>query len=189
MTSNRSVIEQMFGVQPERTDRIIYLSGVMDEQSVMNVTSQLFTFAGQDSFKPIHLIISTYGGFIDEMFGLYDAIKLMPCPIHTIGLGKIMSAGLLILASGTQGERMIGSNARVMIHSARGCVSGNVFEIINETDEMLRHQSLLSDLVVQNTSMTREKVDELMKCGHDVYISPEEAVTYGIVDKIAKSKT
>lgn len=184
----KSIMEQLMGPSMEQNDRIVYLSGVIDEQVITQVSSQLFMLAGQDPSRAIQLVISTYGGYIDEMFSLYDTIQLLPCPVHTIGLGKIMSAGVLLLACGAKGERQIGPNARVMIHSIRGGVEGNIFEIINSTDEMKRHQHLLVDLLVKHTTMSKEQVDKFMKAGYDCYVTAQEAINLGIVDRITPTK-
>lgn len=183
-----NIIEQLVTGAPQRTDRIVYLSGDINEQSISNVSAQLFSMAGMDSVQPIHLVVSTYGGFIDEMFGLYDAMQFLPCPVYTIGLGKIMSAGVLILAAGKKGHRQIGANARVMIHPVSGGAGGNVFEVINETEEMKRMQRSMCDLLIECTKMTKSQVDKFMKAGHDCYITPQEAVNLGIVDNIVTSK-
>jgi ATP-dependent Clp protease protease subunit len=134
--------------------------------------------------KPIHLVISTYGGSVDEMFTLYDTIKFIPCPVHTIALGKVMSAGVLLLASGTKGKRMIGKSARIMIHPVSGGVSGNVFEVINDTKEHKRLQDQMVDAIVRETKSTRAQVEKIMSSGHDYYLLPEQAIKMGIVDKI-----
>src|SRR4051812_38599097 len=92
-------LEQIILPSLQSNDRIVYLSGEVNEHTIANVIVQLLSMANQSN-KPIHLVVSTYGGSVDEMFSLYDAIKFLPCPVHTIGLGKIMSAGVLLLASG-----------------------------------------------------------------------------------------
>jgi ATP-dependent Clp protease protease subunit len=177
--------QQMMGA-PEQTDRIIQLSGDIDERSIALVTAQMFAMAGHDSSKPIHLIVSTYGGIVDEMFGLYDSMQFLPCPVYTIGLGKIMSAGVLILAAGEKGHRQIGENARVMVHPVRGGAMGNVFELMNEMEAMKRVQSRMVELLLQNTNITKKKMDQLMNSGHDMYLTADQAVELGIVDKVVK---
>ena len=138
--------------------------------------------------KPIHLVISTYGGSVDEMFSLYDTIKFLPCPVHTIALGKVMSAGVLLLASGIKGKRMIGRSARIMIHPISGGVIGNVFEAMNEMKEFTRLQDLMTNALLSETTMKKEEIDDLMKAGHDCFLTPEQAVKLGIVDKIIGDK-
>jgi len=163
--------------------RLVVLHGEVNEASICNVIVQLLQLANQNH-KPIHLVISTYGGSVDEMFSLYDTIKFLPCPVHTIALGKVMSAGVLLLASGIKGKRMIGKSARIMIHPISGGVIGNVFEAMNEMKEFTRLQDLMTNALQTETTMKKEEIDELMKSGHDCFLTPEQAIKMGIVDKI-----
>jgi ATP-dependent Clp protease protease subunit len=161
--------------------RIVVLHGDVNEHTISHVIVQLLQLANQNH-KPIHLVISTYGGSVDEMFSLYDTIKFLPCPVHTIALGKVMSAGVLLLASGVKGKRLIGRSARIMIHPISGGVYGNVFEAMNEVKEHERLQSLMADALLKETRMTMEEIDKIMKAGHDCYLTPEQAIKMGIVD-------
>ena len=163
--------------------RLVVLHGEVNEASICNVIVQMLQLANQNH-KPIHLVISTYGGSVDEMFSLYDTIKFLPCPVHTIALGKVMSAGVLLLASGVKGKRMIGRSARIMIHPISGGVIGNVFEAMNEMKEFTRLQDLMTNALLSETTMKKEEIDELMKAGHDCFLTPEQAIKMGIVDKI-----
>jgi ATP-dependent Clp protease protease subunit len=174
---------QAMTVSTGDSSRIVVLHGDVNEQSISMVVAQMLHFAGQNH-KPIHLIISTYGGSVDEMFTLYDTIKFLPCPVHTIALGKVMSAGVLLLASGTKGRRMIGKSARIMIHPISGAVGGNIFEVVNGSEEYKRIQALMVNAMAKETKTSRSDLEKLMKSGHDVYILPEQAVKMGIVDKI-----
>ena len=167
-------------------DRLVVLHGEVNEHSISSVVVQLLHLANQ-SHKPIHLVISTYGGSVDEMFSLYDTIKFLPCPVHTIALGKVMSAGVLLLASGVKGKRMIGKSARIMIHPISGGLIGNVFEAMNEMKEFERLQELMVSALMAETKLKKEDIDKLMKAGHDFFLTPEQAVEMGIVDKIIGS--
>jgi len=163
--------------------RIVVLYGGVSEQSISTVVYQLLYLANQNH-KPIHLVVSTYGGSVDEMFSLYDTIRFLPCPVHTIALGKVMSAGVLLLASGVKGKRLIGSSARLMMHPISGGFYGNVFESMSETTEFKRLQDLMVNSLQKESSMSKEQIENIMKSGHDYYVTPEEAVKLGIVDKI-----
>lgn len=163
--------------------RIVYLHGNVDEESICEVQKEIITFASKAT-SPVTLVISTYGGAIDEMFSLYDVMNFVPCAIRTVGLGKIMSAGVLLLAAGEKGSRTIGPNARVMLHSLTSGFYGNVFEFANETDELQRVQSKWVDLIVKHTKMTRDDVIAKMDKKVDQFITAEEAVSLGIADKI-----
>lgn len=165
-------------------ERIIFLSGEVNENIVPLVIAQLINYANQDAAAPIYMMINTPGGSIDEMFSLYDVMKFLPCPIHTIALGKVMSAGVLLLSSGTKGKRLIGKNARIMIHSVSAGTMGNVFEIENYVEETKRLQTLMVETLVSETKMNLKQAEEIMKNGRDHYLTPAEAIKLGIVDKI-----
>lgn len=165
------------------SSRLVVLHGDVNESSISMVVAQMLHLASQNH-KPIHLVISTYGGSVDEMFTLYDTIKFLPCPVHTIALGKVMSAGVLLLASGEKGKRMIGRSARIMIHPVSGGAMGNVFEVMNDTKEQKRLQDQMVTAIVKETKASRDQIEKIMKRGHDVYLLPEEAIKLGIVDKI-----
>lgn len=177
-------LEQIFlPPMQQSNDRIVYLSGEVNEHTISNVIVQLLAMANQ-SHKPIHLVVSTYGGSVDEMFSLYDAIKFLPCPVYTIGLGKIMSAGVLLLASGQKGKRQIGRSARVMVHPISSGFAGNIFELQAEVGEAQRLQNLMVQCLSDETKMNVDLVRKMMKTGHDNYITPTEAIKLGIVDKL-----
>ena len=165
-------------------DRILYLSGDVTEFSISTIISEMLTLANESPTKPIYLVISTYGGSVDEMFSLYDTMKFLPCPVYTIGLGKVMSAGVLLLSSSKKGKRMIGRNARVMMHPISGGAYGTIFDVIHESKEFMRLQNLMVSCLEKETKMTKEKIEEIMKSGNDFYLDPDQAVEFGIVDSI-----
>lgn len=181
------IAEQQPLPQMHLNERIVYLNGEVNEHSISQVIAGLIALANHDQSAPITLVVSTYGGSVDEMFSLYDIIKYIPCPVHTVGLGKVMSAGVLLLASGKKGARVIGRNARLMIHPISGGSGGNVFEVVNETKEHVRQQNLMEELLLQETKMTKAFLDKVMISGHDNYIMATEAIKLGIVDKIIGS--
>lgn len=173
-------------------ERLIYLTGYVEESPIANVTAALFSLLRRDAKKPIKLIISTYGGSIYEMFGLYDAIKYVQsvgCPVHTIGLGKIMSAGVLLLACGSEGHRQVGQHASIMYHMGKSEAEGDIFEMRNSMQELERLEKTANELLAANTNMTVEDISKMLKERHDVYLSAEEAVELGIADAILGSKT
>jgi len=163
--------------------RIVYLAGEVSEASITNVIAQLLGLASISN-KPIQLVVSTYGGSVDEMFSLYDVMKFLSCPVHTVGLGKIMSAGILLLSSGKKGARLLGNNARLMIHPIAGHAFGKMFDLENEVAECRRMQNLMIELLKKETKMTKADIDKIMNLSHDFYLTPQQALKYGIVDKI-----
>lgn len=175
-------IEQLLMSQVDNT-RIVFLHGDVTEHSISNVIAQLLHLANVNR-NPIHLVVSTYGGSIDEMFSLYDTIKFLPCPVHTVALGKVMSAGVLLLAAGVKGHRLMGASGRIMMHSVLGGTYGNVFEAENQAKEHRRLHDLMVDTLLRETKMTKAQVESIMNKKVDRYLTPQEAIKFGIVDKI-----
>ena len=136
--------------------------------------------------RPVNLIISTNGGCASEMFSVYDTIRLVQetCEVETVGLGKVMSAGVLLLAAGTPGKRKIGSNCRVMIHSVAGGLGGSLSNMENEIAEVRWVQERYIKCLATKTKMTEAHIKKLFKKQVDVYLSAEEAVKFGIADEI-----
>lgn len=178
--------------------RSIGLYGDVEEERVSEVIAGLLTLhhLGKPKLseenevieegKPIKMYISTYGGSADDMAALVDIMNMVKrdCPIHTIGLGKVMSAGVLIMASGTKGERYIGRNCRVMIHSVIAGNAGSLHNLENELAEIKKMQEVYLDSLVSATNMTKKQLKSFMRRKTNVYLTAEEAIKYGIADKI-----
>ena len=136
--------------------------------------------------RDIEFYLSTYGGSADDMFALYDMMKIVEedTDIVTIGMGKVMSAGVLILAAGTKGKRKIGRNCRVMIHSVIAGNHGSLPNLINEMEAIQDLQDLYIERLVEETNMTKKQMKKLLEQKVNIYLSAEEAVKYGIADII-----
>ncbi len=136
--------------------------------------------------NPIQFILSTHGGSAEEMFGIYDVMRNVKkdCDIITRGLGKVMSAGVLLLAAGTKGQREIGRNCRVMIHSAVGGYAGSLHNLENEMEEVRYIQEQYIKALVDETNMTTRQLKKMLEKKVNVYLSAEEAVKLGIADLI-----
>tara|TARA_R110000765_G_scaffold152674_2_gene255477 strand:+ start:242 stop:907 length:666 start_codon:yes stop_codon:yes gene_type:complete len=138
------------------------------------------------SFEPFEFNISTYGGSALEMFSIYDVMRMIrsECEIHTFGLGKVMSAGVLLLAAGTKGKRKIGQNCRVMLHSVIGASHGALYSLENEMEEIRFLQDQHINCLVKETDMTRAYLKKLINRKVNVYLTAEEAVELGIADEV-----
>jgi ATP-dependent Clp protease protease subunit len=136
--------------------------------------------------RDIEFYLSTYGGSADDMFALYDMMKIVEedTDIVTIGMGKVMSAGVLILAAGTKGKRRIGRNCRVMIHSVIAGNHGSLPNLINEMEAIQDLQELYIERLVEETNMTKKQMKKLLEQKVNIYLSAEEAVKHGIADII-----
>jgi len=136
---------------------------------------------------PIEFFISSYGGAAADMFAVYDMIrslKKQDFDIITVGLGKVMSAGVLLLASGTDGKRKIGANCRVMIHGVISGQHGNLHDLENEMEESRFTQRQYIKALAKETNMTEKYIKKLMDKKLNVYLNAEEAVDLGIADII-----
>jgi ATP-dependent Clp protease protease subunit len=140
----------------------------------------------QPYVEPIEFIISTPGGSADDMFALYDIMRTVKekCDIVTFGVGKVMSAGVLLLASGTKGKRKIGKNCRVMIHSIIGGTSGSFHNLENEMEEMKYIQNSYLATLCAESNMTQKQLKRMLNRKVNIYLSAEEAVKLGIADII-----
>ena len=138
-------------------------------------------------YKPFEFIISTHGGNTSDMFGIYDLMRKMQtdgCEVHTYGLGKVMSAGVLLLAAGTKGQRRIGANCRVMIHAVAGGSVGEIHDLETEMDEIRWVQDQYIQSLVKETAMSKKYLTNLLKKKVNVYIGAQEAVDLGIADEV-----
>ncbi len=172
--------------------RILGLFGDVQEEKVAELIHGLLTLneinknSKEDKQRPIEFYISTYGGNADDMFALHDVMRQIKetSEVHTIGLGKVMSAGVLLLSSGTKGKRKIGKNCRVMIHSVMGGNHGSLHNMMNELEAIEQLQDMYCDALINNTKLTRAKLKKMIERKVNVYLSAEEAVELGIADII-----
>ncbi len=159
----------------------------MSEPSALNAEKDTVELPEADrKIRPIEMLVSTPGGNADDMFALYDVMRVVreKCDIVTFGLGKVMSAGVLLLASGTKGKRKIGANCRVMIHSVMAGSQGSIHDIENEMEEIKFMQSAYIRALSAETSMTEKKLKSMINKKVNIYLSAEEAVKLGIADII-----
>jgi len=140
----------------------------------------------KEVIRPIEIVISTNGGNADDMFAMYDAIRWVrqDVDVETFGLGKVMSAGTLLLAAGTKGKRKIGKHCRVMIHSVIGGSVGPMHQLDNEMKEVKAIQESYIKAICEETNLTERKLRTLLKKKINIYLTAEEAVEYGFADII-----
>jgi ATP-dependent Clp protease protease subunit len=170
--------------------RTMALFGDVDEERSLDLIMGMLSlteFTGKEPpYDPIKFYISTYGGSADEMFALYDMMSIIKaqCEIETVGLGKVMSAGTLLLAAGTKGKRKIGRHCRIMIHAVAAGSAGELHDIENEMKSIKHIQELYINALARETSMTKRTIQKLLDRRVNVYLTAEEAVEYGIADEI-----
>ena len=136
--------------------------------------------------EPIKLLISTPGGSASDMLSVYDAIRMVKplCDVETVGLGKVMSAGVLLLAAGSKGHRKIGENCRVIIHGVAAGAGGHVSTLENELEEIKYTQEQYIKLLARETDITVSYIKKLINRKINVYLTAAEAVELGIADEV-----
>ena len=171
--------------------RSIMFVGDVTEEKAADLISALLVLAQtkdeeEERAEDIKLYISTYGGSADEMFGIYDVMNFCKqfCDIQTIGLGKVMSAGTLLLAAGTKGKRSVGTHTRVMIHSVNGASMGELHNLQNEMEQIAGLQESYIQAMSNETSMTKRQIQTLINRKVNVYLSSEEALEKGLADEV-----
>ena len=171
--------------------RSIMFVGEVTEERAADLISALLVLSqtkapDAERADPIKLYVSTYGGSADEMFGIYDVVNFCKkfCDIETIGLGKVMSAGTLMLASGTKGKRKIGRHCRVMIHAVNAGQVGDIFNLQNELEQTVNLQDSYIQAMSNETNMTKRQIQTLINRKVNVYLTAEEAIEKGLADEI-----
>jgi ATP-dependent Clp protease protease subunit len=138
------------------------------------------------SYEPVDFYISTWGGSVVDMFAVYDVMKMMQreCNVCTFGFGKVMSAGVVLLAGGTKGERYIGANCRLMIHGVSSGQQGNIDELKNELAEAKWAQKQYIQALAKDSKMSQKQIRDLFAKNTNIYFSAKQAIEYGIADHI-----
>ena len=180
-------------ITPQEPDlRVVGLFADVNEEKIAEIIHSVLFFnemnrqSPPENQKPITFYLSTYGGNADDMFAMYDMMRIVRehTEIHTVGLGKVMSAGVLMLAAGTKGHRYIGKNCRVMIHAVMGGNHGSLHNMMNEMEAIEQLQDMYCDALIAETKLTRVKLKKMLERKVNVYLSAEEAVELGIADEI-----
>ena len=190
-----SIIQQLMDAEPE--SRTILFHGELNEEKSSEIIAGIIGLTkirppkqdvkeGELPYDPITLYVSTYGGNADEMFGIFDLLQeaQKKCIVETIGNGKVMSAGTLVLAGGTKGHRKIHKNCRVMLHQVSAGAVGPLFNIASEVEEIQQLQDKYINCLVSCTNLSKRKLKSLLNERVNVYLSAEEAVEYGLADEI-----
>lgn len=163
-------------------DRIIFIKGPIGEGFSDSIVGQLLFLESDSPEKDIYMYINSPGGYIDEMYAIYDAMTYIKPDIVTMGYGKCMSAGSFLLAAGTPGKRFALPNTDIMIHELSGGHGGKFHDMMNDMEHTKKLYQKMAEHYVKFTGQDIEKIKEDMKRDH--YMSSEEAKEYGLIDKI-----
>lgn len=167
-------------------DRIIFLGDDVNEHTANLIVAQLLFLENQDNNKDIILYINSPGGSVYDALAIYDTMQFVKCDIQTVGIGVQASAAAFLLSSGTKGKRLLLPHATVMIHQPSSGTRGKVTDQEIDLREALRVKKLMEDIMAKNTGQKIEKIHTDME--RDFWLTAEEAVKYGLVDKVIDSR-
>lgn len=163
-------------------DRIIVLSDEVNDATASLVVAQLLYLEGQDNEKDISLYINSPGGSVTAGLAIYDTMQYIKCDVSTICMGMAASMGAFLLSSGAKGKRYALPNSEIMIHQPSGGAQGQATEIDIVARHILRTREKLNKILSENTGKPIEQIARDTE--RDNFLSAEEALEYGLVDKI-----
>lgn len=163
-------------------DRIVMLSGEINDEVASSVVAQLLFLEAEDPDKDIYLYINSPGGVVTSGFSIYDTMNYIKPAVSTICIGQAASMGAFLLSCGEKGKRYALPNARIMIHQPLGGAQGRATDIEITTKEILRIKATLNKILAENSGQKLSKIEK--DTDRDFYMSAQEAVKYGLIDKV-----
>ena len=167
-------------------DRIIFLVEEVTDVSASLVVAQLLFLESEDPNKDIALYINSPGGSVSAGLAIYDTMNYIKCDVSTICIGMAASMGAFLLAGGAKGKRMALPNADVMIHQPSGGAQGQATEIKIVAEKILKTRKKLNEILAANTGQPLEVIERDTE--RDNYMTAEEAMAYGLIDKVITSR-
>ncbi|MEM7387075.1 MAG: ATP-dependent Clp protease proteolytic subunit [Verrucomicrobiota bacterium] len=167
-------------------DRIVFLGTPIDDQVANIVIAQLLFLQMQDPKKPINLYINSPGGSVTAGLAIYDTMQFVTCDVNTYCIGLAASMGAVLLAAGTAGKRYALPNSDIMIHQVSGGAQGTASDVERTVDYMYKLKVRLNNILSKHTGKSAEQVEK--DADRDYYMSAEEALAYGLVDKVMENK-
>jgi len=168
-------------------DRIIILGTPIDDHVANLVVAQLLFLESQDPDKDIYLYINSPGGVVTAGLAIYDTMQYIKPDVVTICMGQAASMAAVLLAGGAKGKRYSLPHSRIMIHQPLGGVQGQATDIVIHAEEIMRIKKMLINIMSKHTGQPYEKLEQDME--RDKFLSPEEALEYGIIDKIITTRS
>lgn len=163
-------------------DRIIMISGEVEDKMSNLVVAQLLFLAAEDPKKDIHMYINSPGGSVTAGFAIYDTMRYIEPDVSTICTGMAASFGALLLTAGAKGKRLALPNSEIMIHQPLGGTRGQASDIRIHTDRILKNREKINQILADHTAQPLERIER--DTDRDYFMSADEAVEYGLVDKI-----
>jgi len=165
-------------------DRIVFLGGQMDDAVANLIIAQMLFLSNEDSKNDIHFYINSPGGSISAGLAVYDTMQFLRCDVATYCVGQAASMGAVLLAGGSNEKRFMLNNSRVLLHQPliAGVYQGPATDIEIEAKEILRLRTRLYNILSSHTGQDTEKIEK--DCDRDLWLEADEAVNYGVVDRI-----
>ena len=163
-------------------DRIIFLSDEVNDTTASLVVAQLLFLEAQDPTKDIFFYINSPGGSVTAGMAIYDTMKYIKCDVSTICIGLAASMGAFLLSAGTKGKRIALPHSEIMIHQPLGGAQGQASDIKIRAELILRTRDMLNKILSENTGKSIEQIEK--DTDRDYFMTAEEALNYGIVDRI-----
>ncbi|MDY6286142.1 MAG: ATP-dependent Clp endopeptidase proteolytic subunit ClpP [Bilifractor sp.] len=167
-------------------DRIIFLGEEVTDDSANVIVAEMLFLEAEDPDKDIHLYINSPGGSVSAGMAIYDTMQYIKCDVSTICLGMAASMGAFLLAGGTKGKRLSLPNAEIMIHQPSGGAKGKATDIEIVAEQILKIKKRMNRILAENTGQPLEKVEHDTEL--DNYMTAEEALKYGLVDKVIENR-
>ena len=167
-------------------ERVIFLTGPVEDYGANLVVAQMLFLEAENPDKDIHLYINSPGGSVTSGMSIYDTMQFIKPDVSTLCIGQAASMGAVLLAGGAKGKRQALPNSRVMIHQVLGGFQGQASDIEIHTKEILSIKSKLNEILAKHSG---QKVDKVAKdSDRDNFMSPQEAVKYGLIDNVVDSR-
>ena len=167
-------------------ERIIFLTGPIDDNIASLVCAQLLFLESENPKKEISFYINSPGGIVWSGLAMYDTMQYISSKIMTICVGQAASAGSLLLTAGEKGMRFSLPNSRIMVHQPSGGYQGQVTDIEIQTKEIIKTKKRLNEIYSKHTGKDIKEVESVME--RDKYFSPDEAIKFGLIDKIVENR-
>jgi ATP-dependent Clp protease protease subunit len=167
-------------------ERIIFLTGPIDDYIASLVCAQLLFLESENPKKEISLYINSPGGIVWSGLAMYDTMQYISSKIMTICIGQAASAGSLLLTAGEKDMRFSLPNSRIMVHQPSGGYQGQVTDIEIQTNEIIKTKKRLNEIYSKHTGKDIKEVEKVME--RDRYFSPDEAIKFGLIDKIVENR-
>tara|TARA_B100000963_G_scaffold5482_1_gene4134 strand:+ start:1165 stop:1776 length:612 start_codon:yes stop_codon:yes gene_type:complete len=167
-------------------ERIIFLTGPIDDNIASLICAQILFLESENPKKEISFYINSPGGIVWSGLAIYDTMQYVSSKIMTICIGQAASAGSLLLTAGENGMRFSLPNSRIMVHQPSGGYQGQVTDIEIQTNEIKKTKQRLNEIYSKHTGKKISEVSSIME--RDKYFSPEEAIKFGLIDKVVESR-